>query len=960
MRSLLLIVIIVAQSVLAADKHQLEFTGNKAFTTQQLHQALTDSDDYTFVSHPLVNKEAFQTNLSHLLQIAYADRGYVKARVTVAPLFKGKWQVRIKEGKQFTCRKVIASSRNNPLAKELAIFLSQSIKGYEPAAVNPNNPLSLDKMYQQADWVAGQPARLTRARLEALGWNARLFCFLKGYTQAKATLLPKLREDGAIDMEVQMELGKKQFETAVKTEALKLGQVQVHGSEANKLEDFLEFLGLRTGMPITPTMSRDLQKTLWDSGRFLAVHVAWRKDGEKETVGMDIHVTECPNVPLLREALPENTRKALAIYRSLMTNTQGGFGEMEINLMIDASEAKDLAADRLPWKALLGGDRAQLSAVFAANKGMGIALRNTTKKETEALRWGGVSLRGEETGLFRPANKVKWVAPNKGKTTGAQINLSITPPEKQEGTGRFNIGGGFSTDQPVPLMFNINFPPATILTILHSGKFGKTMDVGAIKSKTTTSDEGIIFDHFTFTITDRAGPKPIDIPAQLKTRRDAQSRVLLMQMEMEYDGVKIDLKLSRTKNALRELADRLTKETETHFNQYNEDHGLSTLFGFLGTHVAPLIYKNVTRFEDKDGTLSLLNRAKLEAQVQLLKTLGPQIQKALEPFDGFTPNSPGPFEIRRGIFMDQPVTSKITVDRNTKQIPLGEGRWSISSPHGDREFDFQMRERTIDESSLSLPALLFKIIIFSGPILADNAWPKTINREYNLIQIHSTQYTEAALLQMVETGKGGPIACLVAANFLNLLDLPGGMRCAKAGLERLNEKGMRLDQQPFTDPSSPMIHATDRFLETANPILVKKIVDEIYVELLGQNQKAELLKRLAANEKIKAVEILGPVIANTWKQLIPTIANELQMSQFGSMRHIRAEATQGNAEYQFILGLMYFKGRGVAVDLVESFAWVSHSARKNYPDATNLRTAIMRQMTPEEILRGMKRTSEIK
>ncbi len=89
---------------------------------------------------------------------------------------------------------------------------------------------------------------------------------------------------------------------------------------------------------------------------------------------------------------------------------------------------------------------------------------------------------------------------------------------------------------------------------------------------------------------------------------------------------------------------------------------------------------------------------------------------------------------------------------------------------------------------------------------------------------------------------------------------------------------------------------------------MKKIVDEISVELLGQNQKAELLKRLAANEKIKAVEILGPVIANTWKQLIPTIANELQMSQFGSMRHIRAEAAQGNAEYQFILGLLHFSG----------------------------------------------------
>ena len=958
MRSLLLIAIIVAQSVLAADKYQLQFSGNQAFTDQQLEQALGASDDYAFVSHPLANKQAFQKNLSHLLKIAYADRGYTEMQVTVSPLTAGKWDVRIKEGQQFTCGKVIVPARNNPLAKELASFLSQSIKGYEPAAVNRKSLLSLDKMYQSADWVADQPARLTQTRLEALGWNARLFCFLKGYTKAKTTLLPKPRKNGTIDMEVLMNLGKKQFGPDEKTAVLKLGQVRVHGSAANKPEDYLKFLGLRTGMPITQTMCQDFQKKLWNSGRFLAVDVAWRKIEEKGTVDMDIHVTECPNVPLLREALPENTKKALAIYRSLMTTTFiGGKEEWEMNLAIDASGAKDLSKGN--WKALLGGDRVQLHAILAANKGMGIALRNATRKETEALRWGGVSLRGGEIGLFLTGNKVKWVAPDKGKTTGAQINLSITPPEKPGGRGRFNLGGGLSTDQPVPLRFNVNLPPATILAAIHRDS-RKGFKMGSLKSNSTTLDKGIIFDYFTFTLTDRSGSNPIDIPAQIKSYRDAQDKFLSMQMEMNYEGARINLKLSRTKNALSELADRLTKETETHFNQYKEDHGLSTLFGFLGTHAAPLIYKNVTRFEDKGETLSLLGRAKLEAQVQLLKTLGPQIQKALEPFDGFTPSSPGPFEIRRGIFMDQLVTSKVTVDGNTKQIPLGEGRWSISSPHGDREFDFQMRERTIDESSLSLPSLLSNIIIFSGPILADNAWPKIINREYNLIQIHSTQYTEAALLQMVEAGKGGPIACLVAANLLNSMELPGGIRCAKTGLERLNEKGMRLDQQPFTDPNSPMIHATDRFLETANPILVKKIVDEISVELLGQNQKAELLKRLAANEKIKAVEILGPVIANTWKQLIPTIANELQMSQFGSMRHIRAEAAQGNAEYQFILGLLHFQGRGLPVDLVEAYGLAARAALKGHPNAANLRNAVMEQMTPEEILRGMKRSSEIK
>ena len=161
------------------------------------------------------------------------------------------------------------------------------------------------------------------------------------------------------------------------------------------------------------------------------------------------------------------------------------------------------------------------------------------------------------------------------------------------------------------------------------------------------------------------------------------------------------------------LTNRLTQETKTHLNEYTTDHGFSTLIGFASTHLLPELYKWTLVIDNKEKP-GLLERAKQEAQVQLIRTLGSEIQKAVEPFDKFTPNSPGPFEIRESIFQDQLVTSKVTVDGNSKQIPLGEGRWSISSPHGDREFDFQMRERTIDESSLSLPALLFNIIIFSN------------------------------------------------------------------------------------------------------------------------------------------------------------------------------------------------------------------------------------------------------
>ena len=952
MRSLLLLSALVVHSAFGVENPKLTFSGNQVFTAQQLQQALNASIDYAFVSHPLATKEEFQKNLAHLLQVAYADRGFADAQITLAPSTPGKWNVQIKEGRQFTCGKVIVPSKENPIAKELANFLSKPIRGYE---YNPNSPPSLDKLYQPADWVNSHPARLTRARLQALGWNARLFCYLKGYTLAKVTLVPKPRQDGAVDMQVQMNLGKKQFGPDVKTAALKLSQAQVHGVVANKPEDIIKFLGLQTGMPITQTLCEDLKKKLWDSGRFLAVAARWHKDGKKEAVGIDIHVTECPNTPLLTEAISEQTRQALAIYRSLIATTYvEGQQEWEMQLIIDASKADDLPT----WKALLGGNRSQLHAVFAGNKGMGITGSSASGNEPEALRWGGISQTGKETGIFLAGGKVRWVVPDRGKSAGAFINLTLTPSEGPEGEARFQIGGGFSTDRPVPLMFNIKFPPATILQMFHGGKFGNKMDVGDLKSKTTTSDEGIIFDHFTFILSDRSGPKPIAIPTQIKTFRDARDKFQSLQMEMKFLGAKLNFKLSPSKNALNKLTNRLTQETKTHLNEYTTDHGFSTLIGFASTHLLPELYKWTLVIDNKEKP-GLLERAKQEAQVQLIRTLGSEIQKAVEPFDKFTPNSPGPFEIRESIFQDQLVTSKVNVDGHTRQIPVGKSRFSISSPHASREFDFQMRRR-IDLSSLSFATRASMAVSIFGPIFADDAWPKTINSEIKLIEIHSTQYSEAALVQMVKSEKSGPLACLMAANLLNILDLPSGVQCAREGLKRLNEEGVRLDCQPFTDPNSPMIRTTDHFMETANPILIKKVLDATGIELLGERKHDELLKKLAANQKIKSTEILLPIIADAWKKLIPMIANELQMAQFGSMKQIRTAADRGSAEHQFMLGLMHFQGRVDGVNLVEAYAWASLAAIQSYPNADNLRNAIMKQMSADEILRGMKRSRELK
>ena len=44
-------------------------------------------------------------------------------------------------------------------------------------------------------------------------------------------------------------------------------------------------------------------------------------------------------------------------------------------------------------------------------------------------------------------------------------------------------------------------------------------------------------------------------------------------------------------------------------------------------------------------------------------------------------------------------------------------------------------------------------------------------------------------------------------------------------------------------------------------------------------------------------------------------------------------AEQGNATAQFILGLFYYKGRGVSIDMVEAVKWFRLAAEQEYSEA---------------------------
>lgn len=63
-------------------------------------------------------------------------------------------------------------------------------------------------------------------------------------------------------------------------------------------------------------------------------------------------------------------------------------------------------------------------------------------------------------------------------------------------------------------------------------------------------------------------------------------------------------------------------------------------------------------------------------------------------------------------------------------------------------------------------------------------------------------------------------------------------------------------------------------------------------------------------------------------------------------------ALAGEVDAQFAAGLIYAEGRGVPIDLVQSFYWLTQAVNQGDTDAQNLRSVVGSQMTDAEFERA--------
>lgn len=67
---------------------------------------------------------------------------------------------------------------------------------------------------------------------------------------------------------------------------------------------------------------------------------------------------------------------------------------------------------------------------------------------------------------------------------------------------------------------------------------------------------------------------------------------------------------------------------------------------------------------------------------------------------------------------------------------------------------------------------------------------------------------------------------------------------------------------------------------------------------------------------------------------------------------ILQEARNGNVDAQYAMGLIYADGRGMPIDLVKAYAWLTVAVMQGDRDAITLRNVVGAQMSDEEFEAG--------
>lgn len=576
MKTLALFIIIMARCSFAAsipvgplgDLAQLNITGARAFTVEQVRAGLLADMEVQIAATPSAPRDAFLATVTRQATVGYLTAGFPNAKVK-ASVDGEALVVTVEEGKQYLAGGIeVSGTKKADATQILAYIKSLETKSMQSARVSPLDGAILIKTNDKPSdpiapvWEEGKPATFNPVDdRRIIAWARQALC-QQGYFWAKVSIDRRLEGNKATLLIQVVDEGARAT----------LADVEVIGARRNTLADVKAYLKLEAGQSIDLPMMLGLHRQLWLSGRFFGHDLLARPAGDGPgRVKLHIKLDEHPKAPLLKEELPG---EALAVLRcrEWLTKTLDG----ENDLVVSG-----------------GSELYHLKLIINTRGGIVIAVAPPDKPGAMTLIRSDftVVITQKVLGAYSVGQKKKFVTSGGGWGLEANVDYIAQPDSPDDKKLSLLMNAGVSTRIDQPFHLKATLAPVCFMDLVYPYRGGD----GAIKPELKDGVFSVAMGAVTFRFREQSGEL----------------------VEMLWKGDSATMRMTVEPGALARENERLEKSVTTK-NLFDADKPLSSAVTFAADLLfsSPWLFGNAS---EKQRSLAARAVSKLVSDKAILE-----------------------------------------------------------------------------------------------------------------------------------------------------------------------------------------------------------------------------------------------------------------------------------------------------------------------------------------------------
>ncbi len=449
------------------DPKRLRVEGPTTFTPKQIKSTLVGDMEVLLVAHPSKLLKEYVRTLRQRAAAGYRYHGFPDVQTDVTfDSFSKCLVLTVTEGPRCQAGEIIVSGTQDIPADRLAAELTAHYapgdaiaKTFDQGESNPGLKW-VDKDGEEVElkkplWRKGEPAPLDQLSRDILRQRITDILADLGYFFADFSLSVEVEPDdntAALVIDITREGPK-----AV------LAEIEIEGNDANSDEEICKYLDLTPGAAYTREKSIQIQRRLWESGRFREWQLApLRPAGEGDKLTLHLDVAENPFAPPLSEELSAEEQILLKLRERLVD-----LDHWEGDLVFTAPEE-----DRV------------FELIISPQKGV---IVSSSSKEAVAGQvpsvYGAAVFSHETVSLYSLGRRKKLVLATNSRQVIGKLGLQFSGIPEQPLSIEFGLGlrGPQGKGSSSPFHFDLTMGPAVMVALAHAHDAQCQIEDGILK-----------------------------------------------------------------------------------------------------------------------------------------------------------------------------------------------------------------------------------------------------------------------------------------------------------------------------------------------------------------------------------------------------------------------------------------------------------------------------------------------